>query len=270
MITREEFQRRFEVAQNARNARLNKKPKRLASQGKDCTGCPLLQVGRGWAGRVVGGPHAFRGMLHSGRQGRRASAGLGGGRTLQLACPGPSGPGDSRGQHHPHPPPTHPPSLPPSHLATAPPQALKDREEAVRNGKLATIVFIRDRNARGQEVSGYIDYGARLRGANWEAIFERKARLLPRPGDLSFYNWDTNTATSNASPNFLVGLSGNAGGWFGGGGGGGGACSAGPSRLAGRRAWLCWGWERGRSGEPASSCRATHAAACSAGQPQLP
>lgn len=31
-------------------------------------------------------------------------------------------------------------------------QALKDREEAVSNGKLATIIFIRDRNARGQEV----------------------------------------------------------------------------------------------------------------------
>lgn len=30
--------------------------------------------------------------------------------------------------------------------------ALKEREEAVRNGKLTTIVFIRDRNAKGQEV----------------------------------------------------------------------------------------------------------------------
>ncbi|GFH23577.1 flagellar/basal body protein, partial [Haematococcus lacustris] len=40
-------------------------------------------------------------------------------------------------------------------------QALKDREEAVRNGKLTTIIFIRDRNAKAQEVSGYIDYGHR-------------------------------------------------------------------------------------------------------------
>ena len=31
-------------------------------------------------------------------------------------------------------------------------QALQDREEAVSNGKLATIIFLRDRNARGQEV----------------------------------------------------------------------------------------------------------------------
>jgi hypothetical protein len=29
-------------------------------------------------------------------------------------------------------------------------QALKDREEAVRNGKLTTIIFIRDKNSKGQ------------------------------------------------------------------------------------------------------------------------
>jgi hypothetical protein len=31
-------------------------------------------------------------------------------------------------------------------------QALQEREEAVSNGKLATIIFIRDRNAQGHEV----------------------------------------------------------------------------------------------------------------------
>lgn len=40
-------------------------------------------------------------------------------------------------------------------------QALQQREESVRNGKLTTIIFIRDQNAKGQEVSGYIDYGHR-------------------------------------------------------------------------------------------------------------
>ena len=45
-------------------------------------------------------------------------------------------------------------------------QALKDREEAVRNGKLTTIIFIRDRNVKGQEVSGYIDYGHRCECAH--------------------------------------------------------------------------------------------------------
>eukprot|EP00929_Paragymnodinium_shiwhaense_P044511 TRINITY_DN22826_c0_g1_i1.p1 TRINITY_DN22826_c0_g1~~TRINITY_DN22826_c0_g1_i1.p1 ORF type:complete len:236 (+),score=56.93 TRINITY_DN22826_c0_g1_i1:76-783(+) len=78
------------------------------------------------------------------------------------------------------------------------------REEYVRNGKLSTIIFIRDRNARGQEISGYIDYGHRLKIENFEPYFERKKRLLPRPSDLSFYNWDTQHSTSNESPNFQV------------------------------------------------------------------
>ena len=29
-------------------------------------------------------------------------------------------------------------------------------------------------------------------------------RLLPKPSDLSFYNWKTQTSTSNSSPNFEV------------------------------------------------------------------
>ncbi len=37
-----------------------------------------------------------------------------------------------------------------------------------------------------------------------EAVFERKKRLLPRPTDLSFYNWDTQVSTSNATANFQV------------------------------------------------------------------
>merc|ERR1712137_107229 len=78
------------------------------------------------------------------------------------------------------------------------------REELVRNGKLSTIIFIRDRNAKGQETSGYIDYGHRLKIENFEPYFERKKRLLPRPSDLSFYNWDTQHSTSNESPNFQI------------------------------------------------------------------
>lgn len=35
-------------------------------------------------------------------------------------------------------------------------QALANREELVRTGKLTTIVFIRDVNAKGQEISGYV------------------------------------------------------------------------------------------------------------------
>jgi hypothetical protein len=125
VIKREEFDERKEAAEQARQARLNKKPKRLASQGKSVEDHPLLQ-------------------------------------------------------------------------------ALKDREEAVRNGKLTTIVFIRDKNEKGQEVSGYIDYGHRLKSENMEPYFERKKPLMPRPTDLSFYNWETQMSTSNPTPNFQV------------------------------------------------------------------
>jgi hypothetical protein len=72
-------------------------------------------------------------------------------------------------------------------------QALADREEMVRNGKLTSILFIRDRNAKGQEVSGYIDYAHRLKIEDFTPYFARKKKLLPRPSDLSYYNWETQT-----------------------------------------------------------------------------
>eukprot|EP00877_Chromochloris_zofingiensis_P011535 jgi/Chrzof1/6635/Cz19g03160.t1 len=126
VIRREEFEQRKAAAESARQARLNRKPKKLASQGKAVDGHPLLM-------------------------------------------------------------------------------ALRDREEAVRNGKLTTIIFIRDRNSRGQEVSGYIDYGHTLKcDANIEAYFDLKKRLMPKPTDLSFYNWETHLSTSNPTPNFQV------------------------------------------------------------------
>lgn len=30
------------------------------------------------------------------------------------------------------------------------------------------------------------------------------AQLMPKPTDLSYYNWETQTSTSNSSPNFQV------------------------------------------------------------------
>ena len=82
--------------------------------------------------------------------------------------------------------------------------SLAEREEMVRNGKLTTIIFIRDKNAKGREVSGYIDYAHRLKTENFEPYFERKKKLMPMMTDLSFYNWETQTSTSNATPNFQV------------------------------------------------------------------
>jgi hypothetical protein len=43
-----------------------------------------------------------------------------------------------------------------------------------------------------------------LKTDNFEPYFSRIKPLLPRPSDLSFYNWETLTCTSNATPNFQV------------------------------------------------------------------
>lgn len=69
---------------------------------------------------------------------------------------------------------------------------------------MQSIIFIRDFNSKGQEISGYIDFAYRLKTENFEPYFDGKKRLLPRPSDLSFYNWETQTCTSNATPNFQV------------------------------------------------------------------
>ena len=52
----------------------------------------------------------------------------------------------------------------------------------------------------------YIDYGERLSESSsaMEAIFARKKRLIPRSTDLSYYNWETQTCTSNPTANFEV------------------------------------------------------------------
>lgn len=81
--------------------------------------------------------------------------------------------------------------------------ALAKREELVRTGKLATIIFIRD-YVRGQEVSAYIDYGHRLRTENFEEYFSGAKRLLPKRSDLSYYNWKTHALFYNNSTTFQV------------------------------------------------------------------
>ncbi|CAM9137041.1 unnamed protein product [Ectocarpus fasciculatus] len=83
-------------------------------------------------------------------------------------------------------------------------QALATREELVRTGKMTTVIFIRDFNSKGQEVSGYIDYAHRLRTEDFVPYFDRKKRLLPKPTDLSYYNWETQLSTSNSSPHYQV------------------------------------------------------------------
>jgi hypothetical protein len=55
-------------------------------------------------------------------------------------------------------------------------KALALREDLIKSGKLATIVFIRDYNMKGQEVSGYLDLTQRMKTDDFEAIFN--ARLV--------------------------------------------------------------------------------------------
>uniref|UniRef100_A0AC11BFD8 Cilia and flagella associated protein 299 n=1 Tax=Ovis aries TaxID=9940 RepID=A0AC11BFD8_SHEEP len=83
-------------------------------------------------------------------------------------------------------------------------KALAAREEDNRSGKVSSVIFIRDKNSRGQEVSGYIDYAHRLKTEDFEVYFSGKKRLLPRPTDMSFYNWDSHIAVWNSTPNYQV------------------------------------------------------------------
>jgi len=81
---------------------------------------------------------------------------------------------------------------------------LAKRESKVRSGRLNTIIFIRDYDKKGNEVSGYIDYGHRLKTEDFEEYFSLKKRLMPKTSDLSYYNWKTQTVSYNNSSTFQV------------------------------------------------------------------
>ncbi|XP_075960467.1 cilia- and flagella-associated protein 299 [Anarhichas minor] len=83
-------------------------------------------------------------------------------------------------------------------------KALAEREEANRSGKMTSVIFIRDHNPLGQEVSGYIDYAHRLKTQDFEPYFSGKKKLMPGRSDLCYYNWRTQVSASNSSPNFEV------------------------------------------------------------------
>ena len=44
----------------------------------------------------------------------------------------------------------------------------------------------------------------RLKTESFEPYFEGHKKLMPKPTDLSYYNWETQTSTSNSTPNFQV------------------------------------------------------------------
>ena len=82
--------------------------------------------------------------------------------------------------------------------------ALASREALVRNGKLTSIIFVRTTNAKGQQVSAYIDYAHRLKTEDFGPYLSGEKKLMPKPTDLSYYNWETQASTHNSTPNFQV------------------------------------------------------------------
>ncbi|GCB69535.1 hypothetical protein scyTo_0001071 [Scyliorhinus torazame] len=50
-----------------------------------------------------------------------------------------------------------------------------------------SIIFIRDYNSHGQEISGYIDYSHRLKTEQFEGYFGGKKKLMPRSTDLRIF-----------------------------------------------------------------------------------
>jgi hypothetical protein len=68
----------------------------------------------------------------------------------------------------------------------------------------STIIFVRYKEQSGKEASAYIDYRDRLKNDNIEEIFNGKKDLVPRPTDLSYYNWTLQKVYSNDSTFFRV------------------------------------------------------------------
>ena len=104
-----------------------------------------------------------------------------------------------------------PPKLLTHTLASRPPsslppflRALAEREEAIRTGRLSCIAYLRHHNAKGQEVSGYIDINDRMRVDEWSDIWDGRRKLTVRPTDLSYYNWDSGIAANTHSSNWQV------------------------------------------------------------------
>ncbi|XP_065194166.1 cilia- and flagella-associated protein 299-like [Sycon ciliatum] len=83
-------------------------------------------------------------------------------------------------------------------------RCLAEKEEGNREGYESTIIFLRGLNELGQEVSAYIDYADRLQKEDFKQYFQGKKVLLPKPTDLSYFNWNTNAQRLNSSVNYEV------------------------------------------------------------------
>ena len=81
---------------------------------------------------------------------------------------------------------------------------LAERESEVRNGRKSTIIFIRYKDKKGKETSAYIDFRERLKNDEMEGVFKEGKPLLPKPTDLSYYNWTLQKVNSTDSTFFRV------------------------------------------------------------------
>ena len=81
---------------------------------------------------------------------------------------------------------------------------LAERESEVRNGRKSTIIFIRYKDKKGKETSAYIDFRERLKRDEMEGVFKEGKPLLPKPTDLSYYNWTLQKVNSTDSTFFRV------------------------------------------------------------------
>lgn len=55
-----------------------------------------------------------------------------------------------------------------------------------------------------KEISGYIDLAQRFQSEDFRPYFDGKKLLLPKNGDLSYYNWKAQNPTVSDSRNFRV------------------------------------------------------------------
>lgn len=83
-------------------------------------------------------------------------------------------------------------------------KALAEREACNRDGRVTTIIFLRNVNERNQEISGYIDFDQRLKTDAFQDYFTGQARLMPRLNDMAYFNWKTQQARCNNTVNWFV------------------------------------------------------------------
>lgn len=83
--------------------------------------------------------------------------------------------------------------------------ALAAREEQLLDERLSTVLFLRavlQVKDKQVETSAYIDLADRLTHENFADYYSGRRLLLPKPTDLSYYNWLTNRCQFNESASF--------------------------------------------------------------------